>query len=61
MTCYKLLQAQLLEGFWQDVKALPRAVYVPLGDKVTEALYFLADRGILNRQQILDGLPHLSP
>lgn len=56
----KLLQAQLLEGFGQDVKALPRAVYVPLGDKVTEALYFLADRGILNRQQILDGLPHPS-
>jgi hypothetical protein len=56
----KLLQAQLLDGFGQDVKALPRAVYVPLGDKVTEALYFLADHGILNRQQILDGLPHPS-
>ena len=56
----KLLQAQLLEGFGQDIKALPRAVYVPLGYKVTEALYFLADRGILNRQQILDGLPHPS-
>jgi len=35
-------------------------VYVPLGEKVTEALYFLADRGLLNRQQILDGLPHPS-
>jgi hypothetical protein len=60
MIRHKLLQAQLVEGFGQDVKELPRAVYVPLGDKVTEALYFLADRGLLNRQQILDGLPHPS-
>jgi hypothetical protein len=60
MTCHKLLQAQMLEGFGRDARELPRAVYLPLGDKVTEALYFLADRGILNRQQILDGLPHPS-
>ena len=60
MIRHNLLQAQLLEGFGHDVKELPRAVYVPLGDKVTEALHFLADRGILNRQQILDGLPHPS-
>ena len=60
MIRHKLLQAQLVEGFGQDVKELPRAVYVPLGNKVTEALYFLADRGMLNRQQILEGLPHPS-
>jgi hypothetical protein len=35
-------------------------VFVPLGDKVAEALYFVADQGLLDRDRILDGLPHPS-
>lgn len=60
MTRHPLLRQQLLEGFAQDARALPGAVILPLGDKVTEALHFLADRGELDRERILDGLPHPS-
>lgn len=33
---------------------------MPLGDKVAEALHFLAEKGFLNQNRILDGLPHPS-
>jgi hypothetical protein len=46
--------------FGQDVGSLSSAVFVPLGDKVSEALHFLADRGLVERTRILDGLPHPS-
>ena len=39
---------------------LPKAVFLPLGDKVSEALHYLADQGVLSRSRILDGLPHPS-
>jgi hypothetical protein len=35
-------------------------VFVPLGEKVTDALNFLADQELLDRSRILDGLPHPS-
>lgn len=60
MTRNPLLRKQLLEGFGQDAQQLPGAVFLPLGDKVAEALYFLADQGLLPRHRILDGLPHPS-
>jgi hypothetical protein len=61
MTRNPMLREQLLTHFAEDVRALPNAVFVPLGGKVAEALQFLADRGYLNKNQILDGLPHPSP
>lgn len=60
MTRHPLLQGQLLSQFGEDIKAWPRAVFVPLGDKVAEALGYLADRGLLERDRILNGLPHPS-
>lgn len=60
MTRHPLLREQLLAYFGEDAKMLPCAVFVPLGEKVTEALNFLADQGRLDRRQILDGLPHPS-
>jgi hypothetical protein len=60
MTRTPLLREQLLTQFGEDAKALPNAVYVPLGDKVAQALHFVADQGLLNRERILDGLPHPS-
>ncbi len=60
MTRHPLLQEMLIEYFGQDIKALPNAIYIPLGDKVSEALYFLADKGLLNKNRIIDGLPHPS-
>jgi hypothetical protein len=60
MVQHPLLRQQLLEGFGQDARALPQAVFIPLGDKVTKALHFVADQGLLDRERILDGLPHPS-
>jgi len=60
MTRHPLLREQLLTHFGEVTKALPRAVFIPLGDKVAEALHFLTVQGLLERQQILDGLPHPS-
>lgn len=60
MISHPLLQKQLIDGFGQDAKALPDAVFIPLGDKVALALHFLADRGLIVRERILDGLPHPS-
>lgn len=60
MTRNPLLRELLAAHFGEDAKALPNAVFVPLGDKVAEALHFLADRGVLGRDRILDGLPHPS-
>lgn len=60
MTKNPLLQKQLLTYFVEDVAALPNAVFIPLGDKVSEALHFLVAEGLLDRSRILDGLPHPS-
>jgi hypothetical protein len=60
MTRHGLLRQQLIDGFGLDAKSLPAAVFLPLGEKVAEALGFLADRGYLRDEQILRGLPHPS-
>jgi len=61
MTRHPLLRSQLAEHFLHDVRALPNAVFVPLGDKVSAALEYLAEQGHLNGSRILAGLPHPSP
>lgn len=60
MTKTPLLQKQLGDHFAKDAAALQKAVFVPLGDKVSEALHHLAAKGLLDRAKILDGLPHPS-
>lgn len=55
-----LLREQILSQFGSDAMTLSQAVFVPLGDKVAEALHFVADQGLLKRERILDGLPHPS-
>lgn len=60
MTRHPLLREQLITHFGEDAKALPHALFVPLGDKVADALHFLADRGLIAKERILDGLPHPS-
>lgn len=55
-----LLREHLLSYFGKDMQSLQNAVFVPLGDKVVEALHFVADQGLLSRDRILDGLPHPS-
>lgn len=60
MTRHRLLQHHLMTGFGQMAKSLRDAVFVPLGDKVAEALEFLAAHGVLDRERVLAGLPHPS-
>lgn len=60
MTKTPFLQKQLTTYFAQEVAALPKAVFVPLGDKVADALHYLAGQGLLDRSRIFDGLPHPS-
>jgi hypothetical protein len=60
MTRHPFLREQLLTYFAEDAKVLRSAVFIPLGDKVAEALRFAADNGLLDHSRILDGLPHPS-
>lgn len=60
MVSTPLLQAQLLDYFGQEAGLLPGAVFVPLGPKVSQALSWLAGRGVLDEARILHGLPHPS-
>jgi len=55
-----LLQQQLLEHFAPEARALPDAVYIPLGPKVSEGLDWLARQGVIASDRILHGLPHPS-
>lgn len=60
MTRHPLLRKQLVTYFGADANKMADALFVPLGDKVTEALHFLADQGLMKKDHILDGLPHPS-
>jgi hypothetical protein len=55
-----LLQAQILDYFAPEASVTPDAVYVPLGPKVSQALSWLARRGMLDEARILHGIPHPS-
>ncbi len=54
------LKSHIKKWFATECAVLPRAIYIPLGSKVAEALYWLADEGIISKNKILDGLPHPS-
>jgi hypothetical protein len=55
-----LLRAQLLEHFAPMARALPGAVFVPLGPVPTRALTWLASQGHLEGARVLQGMPHPS-
>lgn len=44
----------------EEVRALPNAVWMPLGDKPVAALRHLAASGVLAHNRLLEGLPHPS-
>ncbi|MGF6920631.1 hypothetical protein [Paraburkholderia sp. 40] len=54
------LQEQIEEHFAQEARILDKAVFVPLGPKVSEGLDWLAQRGVIPADRILHGLPHPS-
>jgi hypothetical protein len=54
------LQQQINEHFAVEARTLDKAVFVPLGPKVSEGLDWLAQRGVIGADRILHGLPHPS-
>jgi hypothetical protein len=60
MTRTPFLREQLLRYFAQEAKALPDALYIPMGSSVSEGLDWLAGEGVVKRERILHGLPHPS-
>lgn len=54
------LYQQLEQYFLPQLKVLPNAVYIPLGQSVAHVLSHLANLGYLKKQQILQGFPHPS-
>lgn len=60
----KLLSQPLLRNqlahFAEHADRLPEALFLPLGDKVSDALAHLAAKGVIAPDRVLDGLPHPS-
>ncbi|AOJ17111.1 hypothetical protein [Burkholderia vietnamiensis] len=54
------LQQQIEAHFAEEAKTLSKAVFVPLGPRVSEGLDWLASRGVMPADRILHGLPHPS-
>lgn len=51
---------QLIIGFGSQTQKMVSAIFVPFGDKVTEALKFLVKENLLDSNRFLEGLPHPS-
>lgn len=55
------LLRQMVETYLaEEVKLLPKALWLPLGPKAEGALEHLSSKGLLDRSRILSGLPHPS-
>lgn len=54
------LRHHILAHFAQEVAQINDPIFIPLGPKVTEAMAWLAEQGVLDKDRILDGLPHPS-
>lgn len=54
------LREQICEYFFEELKLLPNAIFVPLGPVVSEALVWATGKIGINSEQILSGLPHPS-
>lgn len=58
---HPLLRRYLLNYFGRQCDQLRDAIFVPLGDKVCEALRFLCSEGLVDKSRVLEGVPHPSP
>ncbi|MDD1793146.1 hypothetical protein LRP50_08415 [Enterovibrio sp. ZSDZ42] len=60
MTTHPFLREMLDTTLSDELSQLASdAIYIPLGGQVESALLYLADKGVINRERILTGLPHL--
>lgn len=55
-----LLRRMIETYLTEEVAALPRALWLPLGPKPAIALQHLVDLGVLDPSRLLDGMPHPS-
>lgn len=55
-----VLRDLLIRCLGEEVKALPNAVWVPLGPKATEGVSIFVKAGLLPSDRVLSGLPHPS-
>lgn len=60
MLATPLLKGQLMNWFADEMRAMPHAVFIPLGPKVTAAVEAVAIHVGFNTARILSGLPHSS-
>lgn len=60
MTRDPRLVAELMQWLPQELAQLENPLLVPLGDAVANALGFLAEKGLIDSQRVLSGLPHPS-
>ena len=60
MVSVPFLRTQLMQWFAKEMVDLPKAVFIPLGPKVTEAVEAVAGQLGLSTERILSGLPHPS-
>ena len=54
------LRDEVLRYFAHEAKALPDALFIPMGASVSEGLDWLAAQGVIRPDRILHGLPHPS-
>jgi hypothetical protein len=55
-----ILRTQVDTWLTEEARALPEAIWLPLGPKVEAAVSYLASVGLLRHDQILSGMPHPS-
>lgn len=54
------LRQQIETSLIEEVRVLPHNLFLPLGPKVAEVFQMLVNQGVLDRAQVLDGMPHPS-
>ncbi len=57
---HKVLSSFVRKYFYEEVKLLPKAFYIPLGKAVEEILECMVQENILKSEQCLFGFPHPS-
>lgn len=54
------LKSFLMKYFANEARLLPKAVFVPLGGKVSAGMKYLCQEGMIKEDRVLFGLPHPS-
>lgn len=60
MLKHPLLREMIDDYLMEEIRQLPKAIYIPLGPKVSQVFEYLIQQGLLQDQQVLFGLPHPS-